>query len=247
MEIFLACVAFSLWGWMFYDCARHEYNRTNWCIAIIIFNVLGALLYCVVRWLPRHLPAIRQHRTRIVLRQQQQQLEAEARNIGKAQQFLRLGNLYRDMGYWDKALAAYQQTLDKESKNRQALWEIASLNLAQKEFAIAYEHLDQLLKIDPEFQYGDASLAYGRVLVLLENYTAAAEHFKTHFASWSHPEAYLLMAKIRLRQNDFNTARELLESMIIKVKSSPGFYYRQHRAYVDQGLKLLKTLPQSVS
>ena len=243
MEVIFSLIALPFWCWMFYDCTRHEYHRTNWCVALILLNVIGAVYYFLVRWLPRHSSVVTYRINRWAYRDQLRQLEAEARNIGKTPQFLRLGQLYTNMGWSEKALSAYDYVLTQDPQNRQALWEAACLHLAAKKWDHAYGLLDQLMAIDPGFKYGDLSLVYGRVLFQLGDLDKAYTHFEKHLKNWSsHPEAYLLMAEIARQRNDIEAARGLLEKMIAQMNSAPAFYYRQHRHFVAQGQKILKTL-----
>lgn len=92
--------------------------------------------------------------------------------------------------------------------------------------------------------YGDGSLLYGRVLFELGDIAAAKLHLEQHLKSWTTPEAYLMLAKIQQQQGNAPAARELLETMIVKVKSSTPFQYRRNQGFVRQGERLLRALGQ---
>ena len=170
------------------------------------------------------------------------QAEAAAKNIGKATQFIKLGNILHQIGDLDKAAEAFQQALEKEPKNLEALWGGGGVAMDRKNLPVAKDHLQTLMALKPDFKYGDASVIYGRVLYELGDFEAAKAHLEAHFKSWGSPEAYVLMAKVQQQQDNIPAAREALETMIIKVKGSPPYYYRQNRHFVSQGERMLRTL-----
>lgn len=241
MAAILAFCVLPFWGWMLYDCTKREINRTEWCLAIFVLNVVGALLYFGMRWLPRHVPAMNYRVKRWAYRERLRQLTIEAKHVGKAAQFFRLGEAYVEVGQPDKALAAYQQALEVDPRHCKALWGAGSLLAQKKEWSQAQPLLETLLQLSPDFKYGEASLAYGQVLNEVDP-VAAKQHLAQHLKTWHHPEAYLLLAHLCQVQNETDQARELLETMIAKVKAAPAFYYRKHKHFVVKAQKLLKTM-----
>ena len=104
------------WVWMFYDCCKYEKREVSfgWMLVLALLSFVGALLYGIVRWLPRMAkakwcvarPSAVEHELRRAI--------ADARNIGNAHQFVRLGQLYQKAGKGGDALAAYQRALKKD-------------------------------------------------------------------------------------------------------------------------------------
>ena len=240
----LGLLTVAFWMWMIYDCVQHEHNRdrNTWLWLLIILNFPGAIVYFIARWLPRAALPTPNFFRRWAYRDRLWQAEAAAMNIGKAHQFVTLGNILFDIGELDRATTAYQQALDKEPKNPQALWGAGNLAIATQNFAAAQDHLKSLLQVDPEHKYGDASLAYGRVLYELQDWEATQAHLEKHLRNWGTPEAYILLAQVSEKQGNLQKAREYLETMIIKVKGAPPYHYRRNRHFVDQAQKMLKTL-----
>lgn len=237
----LGLIGILFWGWMLYDCIQYERDRT-WLYLLIFLSVIGAFVYFIARYLPRsqfQLPAFFGQWTR---KEQIWQAEADARNIGKAYQYVKLGDLLYEIRQVDKAAEAYDNALVKEPENAKALWGSASIAMERQNFEIAKDYLTTLYRIDPDFLYGDMSAAYGRVLFRLEEFDLARSHFEAHIKRWSHPESHVLLARIYQQQGETETAKQTLETMISKVRSSPTYHYRKNRTYVNQGEKLLKAL-----
>ncbi|MBE7385393.1 MAG: tetratricopeptide repeat protein [Leptolyngbya sp. SIO1E4] len=241
----LSLLGTAFWIWMLYDCLKNgTRSGYTWIWIMLFLNVIGAGLYFFIVWLPNHpnalsnMPWVSRGRLRNAL----WQAEAEARNIGKAHQYMKLGDIHYQMRNLEAAEQAYSTALEREPDNVKALWGAACVAIDQQALDAARQHLKTLLSIQPEFSYGDASLAYGQVLYQMENFEAAQAHLQQHIKSWSHPPIYLMLAQIYQQQGDFAQARETLETMIIKIKSSTQFQYRKNQRFIRQGERLLAQL-----
>jgi hypothetical protein len=232
----------GFWLLMIYDCLRNEPERNTWLWILIFVNFPGALIYFLMRWIPRSNIQMPKYFNRWTRSRELWIAEEEARNIGKAHQYVKLGNLLYEIGRFDKAEDAYKQALEKEPDNKQALWGTASINLKNKNFSQAKEHLQTLIKIDPTYKYGDASLIYGEILVELQELDAAKEHLEKHLQNWNHPEAYIKLATLMAQQDDIPSARNYLERMIAKVRGSSYYHYKRNRHFIRKAEKMLKKL-----
>lgn len=235
---------------MLYECLKSGRGAQQWLWILIFLNVIGAGMYFVIEWLPKHpqflarLGGIGGLTTR-KMRDQLWQAEADAKNIGNATQFVTLGKLLFDMKNTEKAADAYEQALGKEPDNTKALWGAAQVASNLKKYDAAKDYLARLLKIDSEYSYGDASLAYGEMLYRTNEKEAAAEHLKAHLKNWSNPEGFLILASIQTEEKAYEAARETLETLIIKVKGFVPFQYRKNAHFIRQAERKLKALPKT--
>ena len=241
----LSLLGTAFWIWMLYDCLKNS-SRSGftWIWIMLFLNVIGAGLYFFAVWLPNHPNALANMpwMTRGRLRDALWQAEAEARNIGKSHQYMKLGDIHYQMRNLEAAEQAYTTALEKEPENNKARWGAACVAMDQQNLQAARQHLRTLLSEQPEFSYGDASLAYGQVMYQMEDFDEAQSHLQVHIKSWSHPEAYLILAHIQQRQGEVSQARETLETMIIKIKSSTQFQYRKNKRFIRQGERMLAQL-----
>ena len=240
----------AFWLWMLYECLRSGRSGQQWIWLLIFLNVIGALMYFVTQWLPEHPQFLSKVGGNFGFVSQKDrdrlwQADADAKNIGKPTQFITLGNLLFDQKQTKKAYTAYQQALEKEPKNTKALWGAAQATRELEDYAAARDYLAQLLEINPEFSYGDASLAYGAMLYQTKETEKAFAHLQTHVKSWSNPEAYLMLADLQEKQSDPGAARETLETMIIKVKGFVPFQYRKNKHFIRQAERMLRSLPKA--
>jgi hypothetical protein len=242
MSGILAFIGFGFWMWMLYDCVRNEPDRTVWLWLLIFLNVPGAGIYCLSQVIPRlNLPMFKVFR-KWTWRTKLQNAEAAVNNIGKAHQHTQYGTLLLEVGDFEQAQQHFQRALDKEPLNTDALWGLASIAARQKNYEEAKQLLDLLLKKDPRYKYGDASLLRCKVLVAQESWEIAEPALKQDVQDWSHPEAVLLLAQRQVALHDTQTAKTNLETMLFKVKASPAFHYKRNRPILRKAEKLLKTL-----
>ncbi|KAM3102775.1 tetratricopeptide repeat protein [Phormidesmis sp. 146-12] len=232
----------AFWMLMIFDCVRNESDRQTWLWVLLFLNVMGAVIYFFACWLPRANLPIPNYFKRWTHSQELWNAEAGVKNIGKAHQYVTLGNVLSEMGTFDKAAEAYQQALEKEPKNPHALWGMAFVEVKKQQFESAKGHLETLLSLDRDYKCGEASLLYGKALFELQDWDAAKIHLTQDIKYWSHPESSVLLANLLIQQGDSQAARECLETMIAKVKASPIYHYRHNKKWVSQAEKLLRGL-----
>lgn len=237
--------AFAFWVWMLVACARRDPERGLW-IWIIAFVPLGALIYFFGRYISLaefRVPASlkRWSRAREIDR-----LKIATRQIGNAWHFVQLGEALLETGRYEPALSAFKTALEKEPDNVQALWGSAQAQTKLEDHGAARETLARLLELDPQYKFGDVSLAYGRALHETGAHDASAEHLEKHLRRWRHPEALYLLAVIRAGQSDNGQAREHLEELLMDVNGSPKGIARRHAVWKSRAKRMLRKLPANV-
>ena len=124
-----------------------------------------------------------------------------------------------------------------------ALWGAAAIELKNKNLQQACILLQILVRANPDYRYGEASLAYCQALFDLGDFNAAEHQLDSHLSRWSYPEALLMMANIKVRKKNTPDARQILETMISNVQNSPSIHYRKHQRHVNAVQRMLKALP----
>ncbi|WP_310487680.1 tetratricopeptide repeat protein [Chamaesiphon sp. VAR_69_metabat_338] len=176
MSATLVFIITGFWIWMLTDCSQDKSTRSNWFWIVLFGYFPGALVYFIDRQSTSQSRKIINPLRRIQLQQELHRAKIAAKHIGKAYQFLILGNILLELGDLDRAELAYQRALIKEPKNPYALWGAASVAFDRERFAVAALHLELLLKIDPKHLQGDASLLYAKVLFNLSKWSIARLH-----------------------------------------------------------------------
>lgn len=232
----------AFWMLMIFDCVRNEPDRQTWIWILLFLNVAGALIYFFACWLPRSHVPVPNYFKRWTMRQALWNAEAGVRNIGKAHQYVALGNVLTEIGDLDQATAAFQQALDKEPQNTHALWGLAYIEMLHKQFVPAREHLAALIKLEPDYKCGEASLLYGKALFELQDWAMAKSHLEKDLKHWGHPEAAIMLATIQRQEGNLDRARDCLEGMLTKLRAAPIYHYRRHQQTLRKAEKMLRTL-----
>ncbi len=249
MYNFLLLLGTAFWIGMLIDCYRNEPERTTWGLLILFFYLPAALIYGLVRFLPRHVntvPFLRNLNRRFLNRWTRKsdlwQAEAAVRHIGKEQQYLELARIQYNMSLEAEAQSSYQTALEQSPKNPHILWEIANFEIDTRHLEAARTHLQDLLQIDPQFRYGDASTLYGKVLIDLEEEQAAREHLETHTQRWSNPEAMVMLAELQVKTGETAQAQQLIDTMIANLRGGPEFHRKRNRHFMARGERLLRQI-----
>jgi hypothetical protein len=180
---------------------------------------------------------------RLQLQQELHRARIAAKYIGKAHQYLILGNILLELGELDRAQLAYTKALNKDPKNPYALWGAALVASYQDRWAVASRHLELLLKIDRRHLQGDASLLYAKVLFNLEKWSIARIHLNEDIYYWGHPESIVFLAKIEIQDGNIGVAEKLLENMLLKLNGSPAYHARRYQLVAREAKSILRAIP----
>lgn len=214
---------------------------------MILLHVGGAIFYAIKCWWPR----VSSPKAKVLLPYWLQtkpkndeevlQAEADARNIGKLHQFLRLGDLRYDRGELEQAASAYDQALSQDPDNTRALWGMANIAVAQGALEQAKDWLSQLMRVEPDFQFGEGGTFYAQVLFELQHWAAAKDCLLRQCDRHSNPADELLLAQVYQRLGEPNQAQATLEQMLLRMNGAPPYFQQQHHKCVSVGKKLLRS------
>lgn len=235
---------FAFLIWMLFHCYRTEPDRQFWIWILLIAQPIGPVAYFILRYLPsKEFPApafLRKwKRGRELAR-----LETAAEQIGNAHQFVQWGDALREVGNLDQARDAYQRALKKEQVNLPALWGSAQVAANQKRFEEVRTFTRLVLDKDPQYKFGDVSLAHGKALHELGELDAARLHLEQHVRRWRHPEAVFVLAKLYADDGDSKAAKLHLLGLIQDINGSPTAIARKHGRWKSRARQLLRKLPR---
>jgi len=239
---FLGYLYLGLLVWMLIDCYQREPDRPIWMLVMLFLQPLGVIVYFFARYLPRGSGRTLQRflgrfQTRDVKR-----LKIAASQIGNAYHWLQYADKLRELGRYDQAEAAYREALQKEPQNLQVLWGLGLCLEKRQKPDEALELINQLLALDPDYKFGDVSLARGRLLVVQENWPVAVEHLSRHILRWRQPEGLYLLARCYQAIGQSDQAREQLEALLMDLEASPPAIARKQSSWRKKAKRLLRSV-----
>ncbi len=233
----------AFWIWMIIDCAREEEDR-SWYFILFFTYVLGAVIYLIVRKIPRikgEVPAP-SFLKKLVNKKKLMELEAAARRIGNPYQFLDWGNALFKVNDYKNALTQYTQAVLKQDSLAEAWWGKAQCESRLKKYEAALASFEKLYTLESEYAYGEATLSYGRLLLEQGKKDKAQSVLEKHMERFRLPEALYLLATIYHEQGKQQQARELLDTLITDVQSAPGYHMRKQKKWMARARILLTRL-----
>ncbi|MCC7424694.1 MAG: hypothetical protein IT428_30870 [Planctomycetaceae bacterium] len=235
-------VSIVFWIWMAVHCIRNEPDRQFWLWIMVLFPP-SSLAYFIARWLPGNEIRLPNGVRRAFRGNELQRLEMATLQIGNPHQFIQYGDALREVGRNDQAHAAYLKALERDPDSVQALWGAASVDLECRRFLEAKERLRQVLAIDPQYKFGDVSLAFGRALIETQDYDGALDHMQKHIQRWRQPEALYLLACLEAQMGRYDASRVTLQQLLMDVNSCPTPIARRYGVWKSKAQKMLKKLP----
>ena len=208
---------------------------------ILVCIIIGALVYLSNQGSKDQNRKILNPLRRLQLQQELHKAKIGVRYIGKAHQYLTLGNILFELGEFDRAQLSYTKALNKDPRNSYALWGAALVASYQNRWAVASRHLELLLKIDPKHLQGDASLLYAKVLFNLGKWSIARAQLNEDIYYWGHPESMVMLAKIEIQDGNIEIANKMLENMISKLKGAPTYHARRYQLVIKEAENILRT------
>lgn len=233
------------WLWMLIQCLRSEPDWQFWLWLLVIAPFPGAIVYAAMRYYPAMDAGTPSFLRRWTRGRELARLETAAEQIGNPHQFIQWGDALREVGQWSAARAAYDRALHKEPDNLPALWGAALVAQQQQRFADAADFTQRIMAKDPQYKFGDVSLAYGVALMEQGQSAAARAHFETHIKRWRHPEGLYRLACLCRDGGDPASAQQYARSLLQDLNVSPTAIARKYGRWRSRAKQLLRQLSRS--
>ena len=235
-------MAFTVW--MLVACLRRDPEARNWMWIILFLPPFGPFVYLIARYIPTREWQGPKWFRRWTRGSEIRRKEIAAHQIGNAHQYIELGEAYREVGKWPAALAAFDKALAKDPESIAALWGAGQCEFQLESYGAARTHLEQVLRKDPAYKFGDVSLLQGKTLQLLGDDEAAIAHLREHTRRWRHPESLHVLATLLAKQGDAEEARQLLEGLLMDLEAAPRAIARKQLFWRSRAKRLLRSLPR---
>ena len=212
-----------------------------WLYVILFLGPLGALVYIVAEVLPDAQllgPAFRgfSRRRRI------SELQALVVDNPSAGNYEELGQLYLDEEKFARAKESFDKSISSRTDSPDPFYRRALASMGLNEFAAAVPDLERVVSKDPRYDFSRAPALLADAYARTGQGDRADALFRQVMQVSTLTESQVNYAEFLKSSGRNAEARELLERVIGKKRTMPGFQRRRERPWFRRASSLLSTL-----
>ena len=214
-----------------------------WAIFIFLFSIFSALLYFFLVYRPSvalssggfELPGAGSRR-RI------RELQAQIHHLDKAHHHAQLADIYLRQGKLAQAEQSYRLALERDAEDPDTRAHLGLCLLRQHRATEARPLLEEVLRENPEHDYGQTRMALAEALAELGNTEESIAHWKAVTEVHGYTRARVQLAELYLAQGQSEPARGLIEEVLHEYPHLPAFQRRRERSWLRRAKALVRKL-----
>jgi len=213
-----------------------------WLWVIIIGGGLGALVYIVAEVIPdagllRGAYQVFPRRKRI------KYLEAAILDNPSIGNYEELGDLYLDDGKFAKARECFDRVISPRMDSADPYYRRALAALALNDATAAVADLEQVVAMDPKYDYHRAAGLLGHALAQIGRHDEAAARFADVTQTSTLSETQYNYASFLAATGRPAEARDWARKIVAKKPTMPAYMRRRERPWFRKAAALIKKLP----
>jgi len=245
MNLFIA-IALIFMVWMCLDCIQRR-EHFVWIIIMVVLFPIGAVAYyfAVKSKAPTMAPA-RMPRLfnppppKEVDTQETLQLKELISKFHKAYHYQQLGLLYLDQNKFELALEPLKEAVQRDPELTEAQYGLAKAFYGQGRFADAAEALEELVKTNKKYDYGNAIFGLAECYRLSGQEDKALEAYDAVIKSYHFFKAYYHYARLLDQRGKKQEAIRTMKSLIGSSKDLPDYKLEKERHWIEEAYKYLR-------
>lgn len=223
-------------------------RSTTWIFILLIFPVVGSLIYIIVELIPslRFSPSnFVMDTTEDVVRKinptrKLEKLKEEIQFSNTLKNKEALADEYLLCGYIDEAIEMYKECLkgvyQDDTKNT---FSLAKAYYLKQDYQKSRETLERLVTINKDYREGDVNLLLAQSLEKLNEIELAEKKYTLAINHFIGEEARFRFALFLKNQNRITEANELFNKLIKNVERSPRYVQKEQGRWVKQSKILI--------
>ena len=212
-----------------------------WLWIIIIGGGLGALVYIVAEVLP-DAGLLRGSFDVFPRRKRIRYLQAAILDNPSIGNYEELGDLYLDDGQYAKARECFDRVITPRTDAPDPFYRRALAAMALDDFQSAATDLEQVVRLDPRYDYQRAAGLLAHSLARLGRHDEAAALFAEVTRTSTLSETQYNYASLLATMGRTAEAREWASRILAKKPTMPAYVRRQERPWFRQAAALLKRI-----
>ncbi len=239
-------VAFGIFtAWMCLDCINRK-EHFIWVIIMIVLFPIGAGVYffAVKNRLtgpgPQPIRLFSTAPRREIETEETLQLKEMISKFHKAYHYEKLGQLYLEQKKYEAAVSQFEEAIKKDPELNEARYGKAKALHALGQPAEGAKVLEELVKIDKKYDYGNAIFGLAECYRLSGQDDKALEAYETVINSFHFFKAYYHYARLLDKKGEKQEAIDYMKSIIGSSKDLPEYKLEKERHWIDEAYKYLR-------
>ncbi len=247
MDIFwLAYTAFVLWMCM--DCINRK-EHFIWVIIILVLIPVGpfAYFFAVKNRTPsgsgptlKPIQMFSSGPAREIETEETLQLKELISKFHKAYHYEKLGQIYLEQKKYEAAVTQFENAVKKDPELTEARYGLAKSLHGMGQPAEAAKILEELVKIDKKYDYGNAIFGLAECYRLSGQEDKALEAYEAVINSFHFFKAYYHYARLLDKKGQKKEAIDCMKSIIGSSKDLPEYKLEKERHWIEEAYKYLR-------
>ena len=243
MDIFIT-IGLVFMVWMCIDCIQRK-EHFIWIVIMVVLFPVGAVIYYFA---VKNKGKKRAHLFPLPSNKPQKEVESEEtmhlkeliRQHHKAYHYEKLGDVYLEQKQYDLAIPQFQEAIKKDPEMNEARYGLGKSLHGAGKYTEAVEVLEELIKIDKKFDYGNAIFGLAECYRLAGMEQKAMETYKTVIKSFAFFKAYYHYGRLLDKIGQKQEAIEQMKSLIGSSQDLPEYKLEKERYWIEEAYKFLR-------
>jgi hypothetical protein len=217
-----------------------------WFYVILMGGWIGAVVYAVVEIVP-DFDLAQAGVQRFARRSRIGAVEATVRANPSVANLEELGELYWDQRQYAKAREIFDRAISTKADSARTFYRRAQCEMELRDFAAAVPDLEEAMRSEPKIDNYRGVMLLGQAYAATGKIDAASAWMADSVTRSSTPEVLYCYAAFLASQNRNDEAREWLNNLEEKRKTSPRYVQRVERSWFRKGKALSNQLKKAAA
>lgn len=241
MEIFFT-VGLVFMVWMFLDCIQRK-EHFIWIVIIVFLFPVGAVIYYFAvkaRGSGRSSLFPTPSQPKEVESEETLHLKELIRQYEKAYHYEKLGVAYLDQKKYSLAIPQFEEAIKKDPEMNEARYGLAKSMHGLKKYTEAAQTLEELIKVDKKYDYGNAIFGLADCYRLAGLEEKALKTYKEVIDSFAFFKAYYHYGRLLDKIGQKQEAIDQMKNLIGSSKDLPEYKLEKERYWIEEAYKFLR-------
>ena len=243
----LITLALVFMVWMCIDCMQRKEHFVWIIIMVVLFPVGAVAYYFTVKsragstLSPSILQTIKQKNTANEIETNETlQLKEMIEKFHKAYHYEKLGEAYLEQKKYSLAIPQFKEAIERDSESNKARYGLSKAFHAMGNYSEAAEALEELVKMDRKYDYGNAIFGLAECYRLAGLDEKALKAYEEVINSFHFFKAVYHYANLLDQKGEKEKAISQMKSIIGSSKDLPDYKLEKERHWIDEAYKFLR-------